>query len=65
MHISWLGNTAFKLVFKPTEDDVVVVIDPYKPATGVFPRNLSAEIGLYSRGARPSMRFPLSRRRMI
>ena len=50
MHISWLGNTAFKLVFKPAEEDVVVVIDPYKPASGAFPRNLSAEIGLYSRG---------------
>jgi len=50
MHISWLGNTAFKLVFKPAEDDVVVVIDPYKPNTGTFPRNLSAEIGLFSRG---------------
>lgn len=50
MHISWLGGSAFKLVFKPTEDDVVVVIDPYKPSVGTFPRNLNADIGLYSRG---------------
>jgi len=50
MHISWLGNTAFKFVFRPAEEDVVVVIDPYKPTTGVFPRNLSAEIGLFSHG---------------
>ena len=50
MHISWLGNTAFKFVFKPAEEDVVVVIDPYKPTAGTFPRNLSADIGLYSRG---------------
>lgn len=50
MHISWLGSTALKLVFRPNEEDVVMVIDPYKPDTGTFPRNLNADIGLYTRG---------------
>ncbi|OGH76842.1 MAG: hypothetical protein A2224_03330 [Candidatus Magasanikbacteria bacterium RIFOXYA2_FULL_40_20] len=50
MHLSWLGNTAIKIQAKPFEKDVVLVIDPYRPALGSFPRNLTAEIALYTRG---------------
>jgi hypothetical protein len=49
MHISWLGTTALKIQTKPFTDDIIVVIDPYKPETGEFPRNLTADIALYTR----------------
>lgn len=48
MHISWLGSTAIKLQVKPFDKDVTILIDPYKPETGVFPRSLMAEIAIYS-----------------
>ncbi len=50
MHLSWLGNTAIKIQAKPFDQDVVILIDPYRPNTGNFPRNLAAHIGLYTRG---------------
>jgi len=52
MHISWLGSTALKIQTKPstTANDVVVVIDPYKPKTGSFPRSLTPNIALFTRG---------------
>jgi L-ascorbate metabolism protein UlaG (beta-lactamase superfamily) len=55
MHISWLGNTAIKLQTKPFDKDVVVVIDPYRPAVGEFPRSLMPDIGLYTRGENGSI----------
>lgn len=50
MHISWLGNSAIKIQTKPLNEDVTVVIDPYKPDAGAFPRSLTPNIGLYTRG---------------
>ncbi|MBI5729099.1 MAG: MBL fold metallo-hydrolase [Candidatus Magasanikbacteria bacterium] len=50
MHISWLGQTAIRLQTKYLDEDVVLVIDAYKPATGDFPRSLSPNIALFSRG---------------
>lgn len=50
MHISWLGNTAIRLQTKPFDQDVVVVIDPYQPEQGSFPRSVTPQIALYSRG---------------
>lgn len=50
MHISWLGGTSVKVQVKPAEEDIVVVIDPYKPAAGAFPRSLTPNIALYTRG---------------
>lgn len=50
MHISWLGSTTFKLQAKPLADDVVILLDPYKPETGEFPRNLTADVVLATRG---------------
>jgi L-ascorbate metabolism protein UlaG (beta-lactamase superfamily) len=50
MHISWLGGTGMKIQTKPQNDDVTVLIDPYKPEQGSAPRNLTAEIVLLSQG---------------
>jgi L-ascorbate metabolism protein UlaG (beta-lactamase superfamily) len=55
MHLSWLGNTAVKIQTKPFDQDVVIVIDTYKPDTGNFPRNLSAHIALYTEGEKDSI----------
>ncbi len=50
MHISWLGNTAIKIQTKPLAKDINIIIDPYKPSQGSFPRNLAPDIGLYTNG---------------
>lgn len=50
MHISWLGGTTIKLQTKSVDEDVVIVIDPYKPATGAFPRSLTPNIAILTRG---------------
>ncbi len=55
MHISWLGNTAVKIQTKPADKEVIIVIDPYKPEQGAFPRNLAPDIGLYTRGKENSI----------
>jgi len=51
MHISWLGSTCVKLQTKTLDEDVVVLIDPYKPTSGEFPRSFSPNLALFSRGA--------------
>lgn len=58
MHISWLGTTAIKIQTKPHADDIMIVIDPYRPAVGSFPRSLTPNIALYTRGEENSI--PLS-----
>ncbi|MBH41362.1 MAG: hypothetical protein CL685_01465 [Candidatus Magasanikbacteria bacterium] len=55
MHISWLGSTAIKLQTKSETEDISVVIDPYKPENGTFPRSLSADIALYTHGEKDSI----------
>lgn len=50
MHISWLGQTCVKLQTKHNDEDVIILIDPYRPTKGDFPRNLSASVALFSRG---------------
>lgn len=50
MHISWLGTTALRIQTKPVDKDIVIVIDPYKPGQGEFPRNLAPDIALFTRG---------------
>ncbi|HBB38310.1 MAG: Zn-dependent hydrolase of the beta-lactamase fold-like protein [Candidatus Magasanikbacteria bacterium GW2011_GWD2_43_18] len=55
MHISWLGNSAIKIQTKPIDEDVTVVIDPYRPEKGNFPRSLSPQLGLYTRGEENSI----------
>ncbi|KKW42761.1 MAG: Zn-dependent hydrolase of the beta-lactamase fold-like protein [Candidatus Magasanikbacteria bacterium GW2011_GWA2_56_11] len=50
MHISWLGSTSIKLQTKSFDEDVVIAIDPYRPAAGNFPRSMSPQIALFTRG---------------
>lgn len=50
MHISWLGQTCIKLQSKFKDEDVITVIDPYRPDSGEFPRSLSPQIALFSNG---------------
>ncbi len=55
MHISWLGQTCLKLQTKHNEEDVIILIDPYRPEKGDFPRNLGATVGLFSRGEKDAI----------
>jgi len=51
MHISWLGQTCIRLQTKNRNDeDVVILIDPYKPKIGDFPRSFTPQIAVFSRG---------------
>jgi L-ascorbate metabolism protein UlaG (beta-lactamase superfamily) len=50
MHISWLGQTCIRLQTKYLDEDVITVIDPYKPATGDFPRSFSPNIAIFTNG---------------
>jgi len=50
MHITWLGSTAIKIQTKPDEKEITVVIDPYRPKTGQFPRSLAPDLALFTRG---------------
>lgn len=50
MHISWLGGDTVRLQTKYLDSDVVVLINPYKPAKGSFPRSLTADVVLLARG---------------
>jgi len=55
MHISWLGTTAIKIQTKPFDKEITVVIDPYRPEKGLFPRSLTPHMGLYTRGEKDSV----------
>ena len=55
MHISWLGNTAIKIQTKPFDKDITIVIDTYKQKKGNFPRSLTPDIALYTRGEKDSI----------
>jgi L-ascorbate metabolism protein UlaG (beta-lactamase superfamily) len=48
MHITWLGQTCTKLVTKNITKEITLLIDPYKPDQGEFPRNLTADVVAYS-----------------
>lgn len=50
MHLSWLGQTCLKLQTKFGDEDVIVLLDPYKPAQGEFPRSFSPHLALFSGG---------------
>jgi len=52
MHISWLGQTCIKIQTKNDEQDAVIVINPYKPSKGSFPRSLAPDIALFSAGSK-------------
>lgn len=51
MHLNWLGQTCVKLQTKNLDEDVVILIDAYRPAKGDFPRSFSPQISLYSHGS--------------
>ncbi len=55
MHISWLGGTTIKIVAKPFDEEVVIVIDPYKPAEGTSPRSFTPQVAIYTRGPNDSI----------
>lgn len=55
MHISWLGQTCVRLQTKFKDEDVVTVIDAYRPDTGEFPRSLSPQIALFTNGEEGSV----------
>lgn len=50
MHLSWLGATTIKIQTKPADSDVTVIIDPYRPSEGSFPRSLAPDIALFTSG---------------
>jgi len=55
MHINWIGQTCVRLQTKNLDEDVVVIIDPYKPDHFYFPRSLSPQIATYSKGQEGSV----------
>lgn len=55
MHISWLGGTAIRIQTKPNAEDIVLVVDPYRTASGNFPRSLAPQIALFTRGEKDSI----------
>lgn len=55
MHLSRLGGTAIKIQAKPLDKDIVIVIDPYRPKQGDFPRSLAPDIALFTRGIEGSI----------
>lgn len=50
MHISWLGQSAFKIEFKTTQTEGTLLVDPYEHKTESMPRSLAADIALLTRG---------------
>lgn len=50
MHFNWLGQTCVKLQTKNQDEDVVIILDAYRPDQGDFPRNLAPQIALFSHG---------------
>ncbi|MDO8626499.1 MAG: MBL fold metallo-hydrolase [Candidatus Magasanikbacteria bacterium] len=50
MHLSWLGNTCVKLQTKHLDEDVLILIDAYKPLKGEFPRSFTPTAALFSIG---------------
>lgn len=50
MHISWLGTTTLKIQTKPQNDDITLVIDPYKSKTAPATKGVGAHIALLTQG---------------
>jgi L-ascorbate metabolism protein UlaG (beta-lactamase superfamily) len=49
MHISWLGQSAFKIEFKTTQTEGTLLVDPYEHKNETMPRSLAADIALLTR----------------
>ncbi len=41
---------AVKIQAKPADEDIIIVIDPYRPTVGNFPRSLTPNIALFTHG---------------
>lgn len=50
MHISWNGQSAFKIEFKTSQTEGVLLIDPYEHVKETTPRSMTADIALLTRG---------------
>lgn len=50
MHISWLGQSAFKIEFKTTQTEGTLLVDPYEHKSETMPRSAAADIVLLTRG---------------
>lgn len=55
MHISWLGNTTIKIQAKPVDNEVTIIIDPYRQSVGTFPRSLTPNLAIFTRGEEESI----------
>ena len=55
MHITWLGKTTIKIQTKNVDEDIVTLVDAYRPETGEFPRSIGANIALFSRGEKDAV----------
>lgn len=49
MHISWNGQSAFKIEFKTSQTEGILLIDPYEHAKETMPRSMTADIALLTR----------------
>ncbi len=50
MHISWLGQSAFKIEFKTTQTEGTLLVDPYEHKNEAIPRSMTTDILLLTRG---------------
>ncbi len=50
MHVSWLGNSSIRLQTKNLDNDINIIIDPYKPQIGDYPRSLTSHIAILTKG---------------
>ncbi len=55
MHISWLGQTCVRIQTRFNDEDIVTVINPYRPEDGEFPRSLAPTIALFTSGEENSI----------
>lgn len=50
MFVSWFGTSALKIEYKVGEDTAVLLVDPYTMKGETMPRNLAAQVALFTRG---------------
>ena len=55
MHITWYGQTCFKILFQRNKDESAsILIDPFEKETGLRPPKIEADILLFSCGDKKS-----------
>ncbi len=55
MHISWLGQSAFKIEFKTSQTEGTLLVDPYEHEKESMPRSMTADIVLLTRGEKDAI----------